>query len=328
MRKAIEVETKIKCKSIGIDNIKLRDNNLYEYRELFNDQGYKIGEIESNILSVTIPMLYSNHNGNNIKLKNNATQIISDIKKALSKVGIDNFDLENAYSQSVEINCNFDTRKINPSSIVTYITKVLEYYNGDNNNRTNRACRTIKPDINHPMANNYSITDSVLHREGNFSFKIYNKTKQLKDTKNIELEQNILRIEIKFKGSYLKDTSTGASAVEVLRKFNNLIEIYRRQTKDKLVDKVVNFQSELEDEIINVLQEGQGLTKIYKTYKYYILDSKNIENALCKYLESIGVKEARKIAQKRVKELKKSNKELKELTGNQKILEDIIEYFR
>ena len=327
MKKVIQLETKIKCKSVGIDNIKLRDNKIHEYRELFNDQGYKIGEIESNILSITIPMLYSNHNGNNLKLKNNATQIIADIKKALSKVGIDDFDLENCYSQSIEINCNFDTKKINPSSIVTYIAKVLEYYNSDNNNRTNRACHTIKPDLNHPMSNNYSITDSVLHRESNFSFKVYNKTKQLKDTKNIYLDQNILRIEIKFKGSYLKESSVEEGIQGILEKFEKLSQLYMKHTKSKLIDKLIKFQNELEKEIIKELQEGKGLTKIYKSYKYYILDSKTIENALCSYLESIGVKEARKVAQNRVKELKKTHKELKEFTGTQKVVDDIVKYF-
>lgn len=327
MRKAIEVETKIKCKSIGIDNIKLKDNKLYEYRELFNDNGYKIGEIESNILSITIPMLYSNHNGNNIKLKNNETKILSDIKKSLSKVGINNFNLEKAYSQSVEINCNFDTKKVDPSIIVNHIAKVLEYYNKDNNNKTNRACRIIKPNLNNPMANNYIVTDSVLHKESNFSFKIYNKTKQLKDTKNIDLEKNILRIEIKFKGSYLEKTSIGGGIVGILRKFNKLIEIYKRQSKDKLIDKLIKFQEELEKEILKELRVGKGLTEIYKSYKYYILDSKSIENPLCKYLESIGVKEAEKEAKKKVNKLKQNNKELKELTGNQNILDEVINFF-
>lgn len=327
MKVAVGIDLKIKCKSVGVDNIKVSDNRIHDYRELFNEKGYKVGEVDRDVLSITIPMLYSSHNGNNLRFSKNSNNFMKDIKKTLKGAGVFNYDLEKAKSRSVEINCNFDTKKVNPSIIVNHIAKVLEYYNKDNNIKTYRACHTIKPNLNHPMANNYNITNSTLHKENKFNFKIYNKTHQIKNSRNIDLEQNILRIEIKFKGSYLAETSIGTGISNIIEKFENLSQLYMKHTKSKLIDKLIKFQEELEREILKELREGKGLTEIYKSYKYYILDSKVIENILAKHLESIGEKEAKKVAQNRVKELKKNNKELKDLTGAQNILNEIIEYF-
>lgn len=312
----IEKGDKAEVYDIATDeNIKISDFNLTLKGIALSDKDdytIKIELIKKPIvcfvLDVNIPKLLYNSNENNASNIQHLKEVNHIIEKKLEEIGIFT-DMNMARISNIEVNVNSSDKKLYDAMKV-----IKKGWNSTNDKVF--------------ITESHDKIESLMIKNSYLKIKVYNKIKQLKDTSQLHVNKNLVRIEVStnHKKVLNRISNDDMTLDSVINNFDKVEKWFNETIKKQVKKPIEDFQNKVINKMIEELKQGHKTYDVLLNHAIQgnLVDLESFDKAMKKYYKETNKKKPHTIIKNTKARLNKINEEVYcEITGNMEALNNL-----